>query len=463
MSDSELAERRVGSTLQGKWTLEKVLGVGGMASVYLARHKIGRLDAIKVLHLDIAHSALLRQRFEQEARVVNTFRHKGAVEIRDIDMTEDGAPFLVMELLAGESLSSLVHRSGPLPPERVLRIADETLDVLAAAHAKGIIHRDIKPDNLFILEDGSVKVLDFGIARLIEAPADRKLKTKTGTTLGTATYMAPEQARGLVEIDGRADIYAVGATMFRVLTNRRVHEGDTQVEILMKVISDPAPKLASVAPQMPAAVCAVVDRALAFERNDRYGDAGAMQVDVRAALAGDLPKVPVPQAYVSASPKDPTAATVMPVLVAPAPVAPAPRAPDPATAVRGADPSTFVAAPSPDDLRASAPSTRNPPVVAQAEAPTYVRKKDGTILGLPLFVVILGGAGVLLACVIGIVVIGWLFTRSSSSDPVSTTPDPVPTSTGSVQTTSATTATTPAAAKPVPVPPSHGKGHDKKK
>jgi serine/threonine-protein kinase len=475
MSDSELAQRRVGTTLQGKWTLEKVLGVGGMASVYLGRHKIGRLDAIKILHMDIAHSALLRKRFEQEASVVNSFKHKGAVEIRDIDVTEDGAPFLVMELLTGESLSQLVHRDGALAPERVLRIADETLDVLAAAHARGIIHRDIKPDNLFIQEDGSVKVLDFGIARLREGSPDRELKTKTGTTLGTASYMAPEQARGIAEIDGRVDLYAVGATMFRVLTNRRVHEADTQVELLMKLVTEPAVPLASVAPAIPAPICAVVDRALAFERNARYPDAAAMQADVRAAMRGEMPVVVeapptvAPQKIAPVVTKEPTAVTMAaPVAVAAPAAAAAPAAvaaavaapasvpasvPQP-TVIRAGEPATFVAAASPADLRASVPSVRHPaPAPVEARA---VPARRTEILGMPLLYVLLGGAGIALVGLIAIVGIAMLFFRTTppSADPstvVATATSPTPTSTPTQTPTPTPTQT------PTQTPSSHGK------
>jgi len=278
---------RIGTTLRGKWTLEKVLGEGGMASVYVARHKIGHLEAIKIMHSMVASSPELRARFEQEARLANRFHHRGAVEIRDIDVTEDGAPFLVMELLDGETLSAIARRSKePLDVATVLRVADEVLDVLAAAHATGIIHRDIKPDNLLLTKEGPVKVLDFGIARLREG-LSRDVKTHTGTTLGTVAYMAPEQAKG-GEVDARVDIYAMGATMFRLLAGRRVHEADTEAERLAKLMSGSAEPLAAVAPRVPPAVCAIVDRALAFDRANRYPDALAMQVDVRAAR-GEAP------------------------------------------------------------------------------------------------------------------------------------------------------------------------------
>ena len=273
---------RIGSTLLGKWTLEKLLGEGGMASVYVARHKIGRLEAIKIMHSMVASSPELRARFEQEARLANRFHHPGAVEIRDIDTTEDGAPFLVMELLDGETLSAIARRSKePLDVATVLRVADEVLDVLAAAHATGIIHRDIKPDNLLLTKDGPVKVLDFGIARL-RVGLSRDVKTHTGTTLGTVAYMAPEQAKG-GPVDARVDIYAMGATMFRLLAGRRVHEADTEAERLAKLMSGTAEPLASVAPRVPPSVCAIVDRALAFDRANRYPDAASMQAEVRAA------------------------------------------------------------------------------------------------------------------------------------------------------------------------------------
>jgi serine/threonine-protein kinase len=282
MAEHEL-ERRVGTVLCGKWTLERLLGSGGMAAVYVAVHKIGRRDAIKILHPEIARVPELRARFEQEARAVNQFVHPGAVEIRDIDKTEDGCPFLVMELLEGESLAARARRVGRMDISEILRIADELLDVLAAAHARGIIHRDIKPDNLFCLRDGRLKVLDFGVARVRQAA--NSVHTRTGTTLGTVAYMPPEQITG-TDIDVRADVFAVGATMFRLITRRRIHETQSDSELLIKMATLPAPSLASVAPETPQAVCAIVDRALAYERDKRYPSATAMLQAIREVRAG---------------------------------------------------------------------------------------------------------------------------------------------------------------------------------
>src|SRR5512141_2329285 len=139
--DDEVLQRRVGKVLREKWTLERLVGVGGMAAVYVARHKIGRLDAIKILHPEFARSEQVRARFEQEAHVLNRFKHPGAVEVRDLETTEDGAPFIVMELLEGKSLADVI-RERPQTADEALRVGDEVLDVLAAAHAPGIIHRD---------------------------------------------------------------------------------------------------------------------------------------------------------------------------------------------------------------------------------------------------------------------------------------------------------------------------------
>jgi serine/threonine-protein kinase len=323
-------ERRIGTVLRGKWTLERLLGSGGMAAVYAGLHKIGRRDAIKIVHPEIAREPELRARFDQEAYAVNRFAHPGAVEIRDIDVTEDGCPFLVMELLEGESLAARCRRLGAPTIEETLRIAEDVLDVLAAAHAQGIIHRDIKPDNLFYLPDGRIKVLDFGVARVRQAA--QQLRTKTGATLGTVTYMPPEQVKGM-DIDARADVFAVGATMFRLIAQRRIHEGRSDAELLVKMATQPAPPLASVAPHAPASVCAIVDRALAFDREARYPSAKAMQHDVRAVRAGrPIALVPVPAHVQEATRIEGRGALSMPAPV-PVPAAPLPPAAIPQVAV----------------------------------------------------------------------------------------------------------------------------------
>ncbi len=278
---------RVGKVIKGKWTLERLIGAGGMAAVYAAKHEIGRREAIKILHPAVAKDAELLKRFEREARAVNRFDHPAAVQIRDVDVTEDGEPFLVMELIEGESLARRLKRDGPLPVDEVLRIADQLLDVLAAAHAEGVIHRDIKPSNLFVGEDGKLRVLDFGVARITRGKAGT-LITEAGTQLGTIAYMPPEQLKG-EDIDARADLYAVGATLFRLLTGEKTHAATSEDELARKILGEPARPLAKVSSSVPESVCAIVDLALSRDPEARYPDAATMQDDVRAVIEGDDP------------------------------------------------------------------------------------------------------------------------------------------------------------------------------
>ena len=279
------AKARVGRTLRGKWHLDVLLGVGGMAAVYAGTHRNGSRAAIKVLHPELTAHSHIRSRFFREGRVANTVQHPGAVSVLDEDEDESGAVFLVMELLDGESLDSRASRSGGrLPVEEVLAIADQLLDVLVAAHDKGVVHRDLKPENVFLTRDGQVRVLDFGIARLRELSTQSNA-TRDGSMMGTPAYMPPEQARGLWdEVDARADLWAVGATMFALITGRPVHEGRTTNEVLVHAVTQTATPLTEAMPGVPEPVSQLVDRALAFEKADRWPDAKTMQNALREAF-----------------------------------------------------------------------------------------------------------------------------------------------------------------------------------
>jgi serine/threonine protein kinase len=281
MVKDEACRRRVGTVVRGKWTLVRLLGVGGMAAVYVGEHKIGRTDALKILHPEAARSREVCVRFEREAQAVNRFQHPAAVVIRDIDVTEDGCPFLVLELLEGRSLDERQKSVGRLPVTEALLHGERILDCLAAAHEQGIVHRDIKPANVFLTREGQLKVLDFGLARIAEAGANDGLFTKEGTAMGTTPFMPPEQAMGR-PIDERADVFSVGATLFRLLTGRYVHQAKGSFELLKKMAREPAPPLATIVPDVPTDVCAVVDRALAYARDDRWPSARAMLDAVRA-------------------------------------------------------------------------------------------------------------------------------------------------------------------------------------
>ncbi|MBX3186363.1 MAG: serine/threonine protein kinase [Labilithrix sp.] len=281
-----VAQKRVGQTLNNKWTIDRLVDVGGMAAVYAATHRNGKRVAIKMLHPFIAAHADVRERFLREGYVANQVDHPGAVSVLDDDITSDGAPFLVMELLEGESLDQWLARAGgTLPVGDVLAVADQVLDVLAAFHARAVIHRDIKPGNLFVTKAGIVKVLDFGLARLRD-PRFAGAPTATGIVLGTAAYMPPEQAQGKTDqVEARSDVFAVGAVMFRALAGRPVHEAKGATERLFQAMKERAPSLGIVAPQMPTWVIGVVDKALAFDKKDRWASAADMREAVRQTYA----------------------------------------------------------------------------------------------------------------------------------------------------------------------------------
>ena len=287
-------QKRIGTVVKGKWHVEELLGAGGMAFVFAARHRNGRRVAIKFMRPELALERSLVERFLREGYVANRIDHPGAVAILDDDVLEDGTPFLVMEFLMGSTLRQRIATSPLSLPEALEAIA-QVLDVLAVAHERQIVHRDLKPDNLFQTDDGTLKVLDFGIARVRDElrPA---YDTRSGMTMGTIGYMPPEQARGLsAEIDARTDIWALGATLYSLLTGKRLHEAQTTSEALLLAMTTPVPPMARLLPHVPASVHAVLDRALAFDKDARYPSARAMSAAVeavRAEVGGEAPGAP---------------------------------------------------------------------------------------------------------------------------------------------------------------------------
>ncbi len=277
----EEAKKRVGQTLAGKWRIDEVLDMGGAAAVFAATDAKGRRVAIKLLHPHIAKEPEVRARFLREGYAANQVDHRGAVRITGDGETDDGNVFLVMELLEGESLDKMISR---MPGERVpcvdvLAVAHQTLDVLDAFHARGVIHRDLKPANLFVTTPGIVKVLDFGFAQLRS-----RRTTARGMVLGTIAYMAPEQVSGNpADVDERTDLFEVGAVMFHTLTGATFVEGTTMLERVTNVGKKPAPKIQTRVPELPGYVADVVDRALAFRKQDRWESAGDMRDAVWSA------------------------------------------------------------------------------------------------------------------------------------------------------------------------------------
>jgi serine/threonine-protein kinase len=299
------ASARIGQVLRGKWRIERLLGVGGMAAVYEGLHRNGKRGAIKLLHPEISIDEDARRRFLREGYAANRVEHPGAVSVLDDDVAEDGAVFLVMELLEGRSVGEVAEAQpgARLDVATTLNIADQALDVLTAAHHRGIVHRDLKPDNLFLKRDGTLKVLDFGLARVQDHQSGAATATRTGSAMGTPAFMAPEQALGnWSEVDGRTDLWAIGATMFSLLTGRLVHEAATMQQLFLAAMTKPAPPLRSIRPDVPPAIAAVVDRALAFNRDARWSDAHAMQRALREAGQASLGHAPRAVAVVSMNP-----------------------------------------------------------------------------------------------------------------------------------------------------------------
>jgi serine/threonine protein kinase len=272
-----IARSRVGAVLRGKYRLDRLLGIGGMACVYAATH-LRNADrvAVKILHRELAIDDGLRTRFLREGEAANRVGHPGTVRALDDDVAEDGSLFMVMDLLDGETLHTRWKQMGRrLGAREVVNLVCEVLDVLSSAHAKGIVHRDLKPENLFLTRDGKVKVLDFGLARPREGSPT---ETRTGAVFGTPAFMAPEQALGKTsEVDAQSDLWAVGATAFVLLTGRLVHQAETTEETLALAATLSAAPRGLVDSGVPPVIARVVDRALAFHKADRWPSARAMR------------------------------------------------------------------------------------------------------------------------------------------------------------------------------------------
>ncbi len=279
----DLANRSIGRTLRNKWCIERLIGMGGMANVYAARHRNGRQVAIKMLYPEFAVHEEVRERFLREGYIANRIDHPGVVGILDDDETEDGIAFLVMELLRGESLHERLVSVSVLPLAEALFIADQVLDVLKAAHEADVVHRDIKPGNVFLLRDGRIKVLDFGLARVLDGQT--QILTSQGVVMGTVSFMSPEQARATPgTVDHRADLYAVAATLFHALTGEFVYPARTVMERLSAVMSQDARSIATVLSNLPSRVTTAIDKALRSHRDERWPDAAAMQWEIREAF-----------------------------------------------------------------------------------------------------------------------------------------------------------------------------------
>ncbi|MEZ4335622.1 MAG: serine/threonine-protein kinase [Sandaracinaceae bacterium] len=278
-------EERIGTTLADKYELRRVLGSGGWGDrVPEARHAwTGRRVAVKLLRPVLAVEKNVRERFLREARAAAALEHDNAVGVLDMGETEDGTVFLVLELLDGRTLADLLAERGKLTVDETLSVALPLIDALGAAHSQGFLHRDVKPENVFLTAsaEGKVvpKLLDFGLVKAL-ADSPGSVKTATGHVLGTPHYMSPEQAAGSRELGEATDVWSVGVVLFECLSGTLPFGGETLTAVLLGIVSSPAPSLTTRAPDVRPAIAAVVDRALAKEAKDRY----ASMAELAAAL-----------------------------------------------------------------------------------------------------------------------------------------------------------------------------------
>ncbi|MDB4945676.1 MAG: serine/threonine protein kinase [Labilithrix sp.] len=284
----------------GKYQLVKLIGRGGMGSVWEGRHaNLGTQVAIKFIEAEYANSAEARSRFDKEAKAAATIQSKHAIQVFDNGVTEDGKPYIVMELLQGEPLDKRIERLGRLTLQDTARILQQVCRGLSKAHERGIIHRDLKPENVFIVhnnddDDEVAKVLDFGIAKVAGTPGNPGVtsSTKTGAVLGTPFYMSPEQARGLRNVDHRTDVWSLGVIAFKCITGRLPFDGESVGDLLVKICTAPVPVPSHIAPGIPVAFDTWFLRALEREPDRRFSNVLELSEHLSYA-AGIGPRGPV--------------------------------------------------------------------------------------------------------------------------------------------------------------------------
>jgi serine/threonine-protein kinase len=270
----------LGTTLNGRYRLEARIGAGGMSTVYRATDEtLQRLVAIKLMNREIATDSDQLERFRREARAVAQLSHPHIVGVIDYG-EDDGRPYIVFEYVEGETLKERIRRNGRLPITEAVAYAIEIARALGTAHARHIVHRDVKPQNVLIDEEGSAKVTDFGIARTL----DEEGLTADGRVLGTTDYVSPEQALGR-PVTGQSDLYSLGVVLYEMLTGEVPFKGENQVAVAMKHVREEIPDVQYMRPEVSAALASVVDTATAKRVEDRYADDAELIADLEDVLA----------------------------------------------------------------------------------------------------------------------------------------------------------------------------------
>jgi tRNA A-37 threonylcarbamoyl transferase component Bud32 len=298
----EKTDPLLGATLADRYRLERKLGEGGMGTVYEGSHIVlGKPVAVKVLREKYLDRPEVAQRLVNEARLASSIRHEHIVDITDSGSTGDGRTFVVMELLDGQSLAELIRKEGPLPEPRAIEIVRQVASALGAAHARSIVHRDVKPENIFVVDKNGqdfIKVVDFGISKSLRAgeapdPESQRL-THTGMVLGTPLYMSPEQARGDEDLDHRIDVYALGVILYECLTGEVPFRGNNYNGIIAQVENQEPTPPRTLRPELriTEAVERVVAKSMAKNRNDRYPTMEGFEADLQRVTAGEVGAAP---------------------------------------------------------------------------------------------------------------------------------------------------------------------------
>jgi len=269
----------VGRVIANRYRILALIGEGGMGAVYVAEHLlIGRKVAVKRLHPELAGDEKAVARFQREARAAGSTGHEHVVEVLDLGYGDDGAPYLVMEYLRGRSLAQILQSEDRLAAPRACKIVGQVLAALSSVHACGVVHRDLKPDNILLTRRGAdaefVKVVDFGISKIRQEDGDPKHNlTRTGVMLGTPFYMSPEQARGLKDLDHRVDLYGVGVILYESLAGQLPFDGDNYHQLLQAILSGKHTPIQEMRPDLDPELAEIVERAIHRDRDERFADA----------------------------------------------------------------------------------------------------------------------------------------------------------------------------------------------
>jgi serine/threonine-protein kinase len=302
----------LGQTLAGKYLVEKLIMRGGMGAVYRGKHVLmDKTVAIKVLRPALAVDDDVVARFSREAKAASRISHPHAVSVTDFGESENGVVFLVMEYLDGRTLKQIIRSEGPMPLTRVVEIIRQVTGALDAAHGQGVVHRDLKSDNIMVSQTNGgdwAKVLDFGIAK-IQQPANVKDADLTAPNLviGTPQYMSPEQCSQTQPLDARSDIYSLGVIVYEMLAGRVPFTGESVTMIMMQHVQDPPPSVLAARPDLPPAVDKVITRALAKHPDDRFQTAGELFAALSTAAGEDVTAVPRSTETVPSVPVSPAA------------------------------------------------------------------------------------------------------------------------------------------------------------